>query len=81
MLFKKRYTEVYNSLKGHKYAFCLKADDIPVGYVHVSGDGSYDLGYGLRTNFWHKGIVTEACMAVLQQVKEDASPISPLRMM
>lgn len=32
---------------------------------------SYDLGYGLRKEFWHKGIVTEACKAVIKQLKTD----------
>lgn len=30
-----------------------------------------DLGYGLIKKFWNQGIVTEACSAVLEQVKRD----------
>ncbi len=30
------------------YAICLKGNNIPIGYIHVSGGDSYDLGYGLR---------------------------------
>jgi len=41
------------------YAICLKGNNIPIGYIHVSGGDSYDLGYGLRKEFWHKGICSE----------------------
>ena len=34
-------------------------------------DNSHDLGYGLRKEFWHNGIVTEACKAVIGQLKKD----------
>ena len=27
------------------YAICLKGNNIPIGYIHVSGGDSYDLGY------------------------------------
>lgn len=35
---------------------------------------SHDLGYGLRKEYWHKGIVTEAAKAIVQQVKKDGLP-------
>lgn len=57
--------------KGYRYAICLKTDNVPIGYVNVSMDDNHDLGYGLRKEFWHKGIVTEASKAVLEQVKKD----------
>ena len=37
-------------------------------------DSNYDLGYGLRKEFWNKGIVTEACKAVIEQLKKDRIP-------
>jgi len=69
--FKDKYSEAYKQSKGYKYAICLKADNIPIGYVNVSIEENHDLGYGLRKEFWHKGIVTEACRAVVTQVKKD----------
>ena len=36
--------------------------------------GSYDLGYGLRKEFWNKGIVTEAGRAVIEQLRKDGIP-------
>lgn len=71
MFFKERYVESYSEPKGYKYAICLKTDNIPIGYVNMSVDDSHDLGYGLMKEFWHKGIVTEASKAVLEQVKKD----------
>lgn len=69
--FYERYTKAYELDKGYKYAICLKTDNKPIGYVNVSIDDNHDLGYGLRKDFWHKGIVTEASKAVLEQVKKD----------
>lgn len=69
-----RYLETYMSQEGYNYAICLKTDDIPIGYINVSTDESHDIGYGLRKKFWHKGIVTEAGKAILEQLKKDGVP-------
>ena len=37
-------------------------------------DESHDFGYGLRKEFWHRGIVTEAGKDVIAQVKKDGLP-------
>lgn len=71
VFFKERYLEVYNQPRGYRYAICLKSDNIPIGYVNVSMDDSHDLGYGLCKEFWHKGIVSEASKAVIEQIKKD----------
>ena len=34
----------------------------------------HDLGYGLREEFWHQGIVSEAGKAVVERVKQDGLP-------
>lgn len=34
----------------------------------------HDFGYGLRKEFWRRGIVTEAGKAVIEQVKKDGLP-------
>lgn len=70
-LFEEKYVKGYARSAGYQYAICLKKDNIPIGYVHVSADESHDLGYALRKEFWGQGIMTEACKAVLSQVKED----------
>lgn len=69
--FKENYARSYHQAKGYRYAVCLKTDNVPIGYVHVCMDDSYDFGYGLRKEFWHKGIVSEAAKAVLEQLKRD----------
>lgn len=69
--FKENYARSYQQAKGYRYAVCLKTDNVPIGYVHVCMDDSYDFGYGLRKEFWHKGIVSEAAKAVLEQLKKD----------
>lgn len=67
----KQYAAVYEKPFGYHYAICLKEDNIPIGYVHINMDDSHDLGYGLRKEFWHKGIVSEACTAIINQAKKD----------
>jgi ribosomal-protein-alanine N-acetyltransferase len=72
--FQERYVKNYMQPYSYDYAICLKKDNIPIGYVKISMDDSYDLGYGLRKEFWHKGIVTEAAAALIDQAKKDGLP-------
>ena len=73
-LFEEKYESGYQQPSGYMYAVCLKSDNLPIGYIHVDTGDSYDLGYGLRREFWHKGIVTEAAKAVAEQLKSDGIP-------
>ena len=66
-----RYAAQYAKPQGYAYAICLKEDDIPIGYIKVDMEENNDFGYGLRKEFWHRGIVTEAGKAVVEQVKKD----------
>lgn len=72
--FQKRFAGNYAKARGYNYAVCLKADDIPIGYVNVGMDDSHDFGYGLRKEFWHSGIATEAGKAVVAQLEKDGIP-------
>lgn len=72
--FEERYAKNYALPCGYQYAVCLKNDGIPIGYVNVSMDDSHDLGYGLRKEFWRRGIAREAAKAVIEQVKKDGMP-------
>ena len=69
-----RYARGYRLPCAYRYAICLKAENIPIGYIHVASDDSHDLGYGLRREFWHRGIATEAGRAVIEQVRRDGIP-------
>ena len=51
------------------YVICLKEDNVPIGYVGLSDDESRDFGYALLSSFWHRGIVTEATHAVVEQIR------------
>ena len=72
--YEKRYASVYARERGYQYAICLKENDVPVGYIGVEMGEAHDLGYGLHRDFWHRGIVTEAARAVVEQVKQDGVP-------
>ena len=70
----RRYQEENEQQKGYRYAICLKEDNRPIGYVHTSGEESHDFGYGLKKEFWHRGIITEASRAVVEQLKRYGLP-------
>ena len=72
--FEEQYASKYAQPQGYAYAICLKEDNYPIGYINVSMGDSHDLGYGLRKEFWHKGITSEAAKAIVQQVKKDGLP-------
>ena len=72
--FEEQYASKYAQPQGYAYAICLKEDNFPIGYINVSMGDSHDLGYGLRKEFWHKGITSEAAKAIVEQVKKDGIP-------
>lgn len=72
--FHKWYVEKYAQPQGYAYAICLKTDNDPIGYIKVDVEEPYDLGYGLRKEFWHHGIITEAGRAVVELVERDGLP-------
>lgn len=73
-LFWERCVEVYRADSGYAYAVCLSKDNVPIGYVNVSLDESYDLGYGLLPQFRGIGIMSEAVKAVICRIREDGLP-------
>lgn len=72
--YEERYVSKYTQPQAYAYAICLKEDNYPIGYINVDMGEAHDFGYGLRKEFWHKGIVTEAGRAVVEQVKKDGLP-------
>ena len=72
--YEERYVSKYMQPQGYAYAICLKKDNFPIGYIKVDMEEHHDFGYGLRKEFWHRGIVTEAGKAIVEQVKKDQLP-------
>lgn len=72
--YEERYASKYMQPQAYAYAICLKRDNFPIGYIKVDMEEHHDFGYGLRKEFWHQGIVTEAAKAVVEQVKKDGLP-------
>ena len=72
--YEERYTFTYLKPQGYAYAIYLKSDNFPIGYIKVDMEEPHDFGYGLRKEFWHQGIVSEAAKAVVEQVKKDGLP-------
>lgn len=73
-LYEERYAAKYAEPQAYAYAICLKEDNLPIGYIKVDMEEHHDFGYALRKEFWHKGIVSEAARAVIEQVKKDGLP-------
>ena len=73
-VYRQKYAQFYRRRSGYRYAVCLKDDNVPIGYIHLADDDSFDLGYGLRRPFWGRGIATEACRAVVDRLKLDGVP-------
>jgi RimJ/RimL family protein N-acetyltransferase len=69
-----KYLKTYEEPIGFRYAICLKFSNILIGYVRISDGDSYDFGYGLKKEYWRKGIMTEACKAVVEQIKKSGIP-------
>lgn len=69
--FETRYSSVYTQPCGYAYAVCLKNDDTAVGYINADNSASHDLGYGLRKDYWNRGIITEAGKALANQIRKD----------
>lgn len=72
--YEERYAAEYELPQAYAYAICLKDANFPVGYVKVDMEEPYDFGYGLRKEYWHRGIVSEAGKAVVELVKKDGLP-------
>lgn len=72
--YEERYAAIYAEPQAYAYAICLKSDNYPIGCIKVDISDSYDLGYGLRKEFWHQGIVSEAEQALVEQLKKDGIP-------
>lgn len=69
--YQERYASIYQKEQGYAYAICLKENNLPIGYVNVEIPDANELGYGLKKEYWHQGIVSEAAEAVIKQAKKD----------
>ncbi|MEG0453126.1 MAG: GNAT family N-acetyltransferase [Coprobacillus sp.] len=68
------FLNTYKNTESFRYAICLKDDNRAIGYVNLANNESYDFGYGLRKEYWHQGIVSEAAKAVLDIIKTSSVP-------
>jgi len=68
------YIEKYKEHDLFHYAVCLKTDNIPIGFINAGSADGYDLGYGLSSLHWNKGIITEAGSRVIEQLKVSGVP-------
>ena len=72
--YEEKYVAKYAQPQAYVYAICLKEDNYPIGYIMVDMEEPHDFGYGLRKEFWHQGITSEAGQAVIEQVRKDGFP-------
>ena len=62
--YEKRYAAKYGQPQAYAYAICLKSDNYPIGYINVDMEEHHDFGYGLRKEFWLRGLFM-SCVAVI----------------
>ncbi|MDD3242457.1 MAG: GNAT family N-acetyltransferase [Eubacteriales bacterium] len=70
----KNFLDDYGKPSAYRYAVCRKADNRPIGYICLSDAESNDLGYGLKKEFWHKGLISEGAKAVTERIKTAGYP-------
>ncbi len=57
-----------------RYAICLKEANRPIGYIWLSKDEPYDLGYALKKEYHNQKITSEAAITLLNQIKKTSIP-------
>ena len=72
--YRERIAPEYEKPQARFYAVCLREDNVPIGYITVGAEESRDLGYALRRQFWHRGIMTEAGIEVLKELERAGIP-------
>ncbi len=72
--FEDNYAGVYRGTTGCAYGICLKDSGRVIGYIGVKPGEPWDLGYGLRPEFWRQGYVSEAARAVIGLMREQGLP-------
>ncbi|MEI0607012.1 GNAT family N-acetyltransferase [Brachyspira pulli] len=66
------YLKTNDNNNFYRYAVCLKENNIPIGYIHFeNNNNNNDFGYGLKKEYWNKGIITEAAKTVIEELKRN----------
>ena len=66
------YLKTNDNNNFYRYAVCLKENNIPLGYIHFENNNdNNDFGYGLKKEYWNKGIITEAAKTVIEELKRN----------
>lgn len=67
--------EEYKKEIAYRYAIIYKDTNRAIGYISINDINekkcSGDLGYGLKKEYWNKGIITEAGTHLLKKLKEN----------
>ncbi len=51
------------------YAICEKESNHPIGWIEMELERGYEVGYGLRHEYWHHGYASQALEAVIEEAK------------
>ena len=66
------YLKTNDNNNFYRYTVCLKENNIPIGYIHFENNNdNNDFGYGLKKEYWNKGIITEAAKTVIEELKRN----------
>ena len=64
---RERFLEPYARGEIYRYVICEKDKEEPIGYLHIDGGESHDLGYGLAKEYWNRGYMSEAAAAAVER--------------
>ena len=68
---RERFLEPYARGEIYHYVICEKNKEEPIGYLHIDGGESHDLGYGLAKEYWNRGYMSEAAAAAVERARQD----------
>ena len=73
-LMQQLYISKYDTENTYHYAIYLKDSEKIIGALNISDDESHDLGYLILEDYWNKGFVSEACILLIDHLKDIGFP-------
>ena len=71
---RERFLEPYARGEIYHYVICEKDKEEPIGYLHIDGGESHNMGYGLAKEYWNRGYMSEAAAAAVERARQDGLP-------
>ena len=74
-IYQEKWAPCYQAPDQYQYVICLGDTGEVIGYIHIDMEGeAHDLGYGLRRDWWRRGVASEAAKALVARAQADGVP-------